>query len=570
MTHQTAIDGFWLPQSIHSRLITPATEYASLSLAAGRPSSPGSPVAVTVRWPLLSIQDWQLLFDQLAENRRRLPGGEVLWQRLVGALQTVSSQVSAPLEPQSEHLIAALPKITGYSPAMLGFALQALDLFALEQMPAIYRARITRKAISDWQPVPGLPGRLRFFPDKSLERLRGWLPGYSNVLIHSRLDKSELVVGFGAGNVPGTALLIGMLALSTALSADQPPAILIKNSQHEPVFSPFVLRALERADPELVAGMAILIWDYTDVPLQEMLLSRADQVLIAASDETIEEVRAQVGRAASRRGRSIHFHPHGHKVSFTAIGQEMLAADPLDPVSGRPVVERVALMAALDSILWDQQGCLSSRIHFVETVAGNEAGTLAYAGHLQSALSRLASLLPRGAWPKQHLHDQFDHYKQLEAAGLVQVLSDYDDEFVVTIDRRAPDLQSFSRQVNSCHGRVLVVRPVNDLREIASLYLRFLPARNLQSLSVALGKPGTGLDDRILDFATACGECGVTAIRTVGRGAFPQLAYSWDGQIPLDLVAERPAGHFTTIEFDDPYGQILETSRLLDSRLPAF
>jgi hypothetical protein len=524
---------------------------------------------VTVRWPVLSTQDWQTLFDLLAENRRRLPSGEVLWQRLVRALQAASSQVFAPMEPQSARLIAALPKITGYSPAMLGFALQALDLFALDQMPAAYRAQILRKSIMEWQPVPGLSGRLRFFPDKSLERLRGHLPGFSNGLMHGRLETSDLVLGFGAGNVPGTALQIGMLALSTALVTDQPPAILIRNSQHEPIFSPFVLRALEHADPELVAGIAVLIWDYADAPLQEMLLSRADQVLIAASDGTIEEVRAQVGRAASRRGRSIRFHPHGHKVSFTAIGQEMLAADPVDPASGRLVVERVALMAALDSILWDQHGCLSSRIHFVETGAENEAAAYTYAGHLKSALTRLASLLPRGAWPRQQLHDRFDHYKQLEAAGLVQVLSEYDDEFVVAIDRRAPNLLSFSRQVNNCQGRVLVVRPVNDLREIASQYLRLLPGKNLQSLSVAVGKPGSGLDDRFLDFATDCGECGVTAIRTVGRGAFPQLAYSWDGQIPLDLVAERPAGHFTTIEFDDPYDQILETSRLLESRLPA-
>ena len=61
----------------------------------------------------------------------------------------------------------------------------------------------------------------------------------------------------------------------------------------------------------------------------------------------------------------------------------------------------------------------------------------------------------------------------------------------------------------------------------------------------------------------------MTAIRSVGRGAFPQLAYSWDGLIPLDLVAPRreglAAGHFTTIEFDDPAqnaAQIIETYRL--------
>ena len=53
----------------------------------------------------------------------------------------------------------------------------------------------------------------------------------------------------------------------------------------------------------------------------------------------------------------------------------------------------------------------------------------------------------------------------------------------------------------------------------------------------------------------------MTAIRVVGRGAFPQLAYSWDGLLPLDLVRRRPAGHFTTIEFDKPFDAMMETYR---------
>jgi hypothetical protein len=99
--------------------------------------------------------------------------------------------------------------------------------------------------------------------------------------------------------------------------------------------------------------------------------------------------------------------------------------------------------------------------------------------------------------------------------------------------------------------------------EIPELYFKMLPPENLQSLSVAVGRSGEGLTDGFLHFAEACGACGVTAIRTIGRGAFPQLAYSWDGFLPLDLVRERPAGYFTTIEFDNPYEQILETYQIL-------
>lgn len=72
--------------------------------------------------------------------------------------------------------------------------------------------------------------------------------------------------------------------------------------------------------------------------------------------------------------------------------------------------------------------------------------------------------------------------------------------------------------------------------------------------------------ERFSRFAEACGARGVTAIRTVGRGAFPQLAYSWDGLIPQDLVRRRSAGRFTTIEFDAPYKQMLQTYHLLLGR----
>jgi hypothetical protein len=67
----------------------------------------------------------------------------------------------------------------------------------------------------------------------------------------------------------------------------------------------------------------------------------------------------------------------------------------------------------------------------------------------------------------------------------------------------------------------------------------------------------------MLRYAEALGTVGVTSIRTVGRGAFPQLAYSWDGLLPLDLIAKRQRGRFTALEFDEPWLQIYETYGLI-------
>ena len=347
----------------------------------------------------------------------------------------------------------------------------------------------------------------------------------------------------------------------------------VRNSRREPIFSPMVLAALERADADLFGTVAILTWDYEDAELQDRLLSRSDLVIAAAGDDTIGRIAGQIEAAGGSADRARpRFHAHGHKVSFTAIGRELLAerhrAAP-SPEEGS-LLDVVTLLAGLDSIFWDQNGCLSSRIHFVEKGETGDLSVQEYAEHLAGQLRRLSLLLPRGAWPRRLLHDTFDRYKALEGmertgSGL-RVLSHYDDEFVVVLDERPPgrprfDSRILSGLVNDCQGRVVMVRPLDDLLDLPHLYLSLLPARSLQSLSVAVGKPGEALTPRFLDFAAACGARGVTAIRVVGRGAFPQLAYSWDGYLPLDLMRRRPPGHFTTIEFEAPFDAMMETYR---------
>jgi hypothetical protein len=359
------------------------------------------------------------------------------------------------------------------------------------------------------------------------------------------------------------------------LAGGAPPAVVVKNSRREPIFSPLVLAGLEAADPDLVSSIGVLIWDYEETAVQESLLSQADLVIAAASDATIAQIASQIAGngpkgnayAADRTDSApIRFHAHGHKVSFSAIGREVLARDLVDETSGQSFLDIVTLLAALDSVFWDQHGCLSSRIHFVERGGGESYTPLVYASHLKTQLQLLADWLPRGAWPRRQLHDRFDRYKLLETTGQVKVLSDYDDEYLVAVDQRPLNPTALSSVVNDCQGRVIIVRPIADLMELPDEHLRLLPAENLQSLSVAVGHPGEGLTARFLNFAAACGTQGVTAMRTVGRGAFPQLAYSWDGLIPLDLVRRRPAGRFATIEFDSPCDEMLQTFRTLLER----
>jgi hypothetical protein len=516
------LDGFWLPKELRERVLAAAT-WETVWLKGGMLTMQDDPDAVAVRWPRLASEQWRALLDGL-QQARTVGGREVLvrWQAV---LQVAHAQ----LLERSAEMMSALATCTGYSPQMLAMALGLGDLISPGSLSAALEFQPAWSAATRWEQMPGLPGRVRFFPRRAADRATaGWRGGAP---LCRPAPPLGLVLGYAAGNVPGTALLIallGGLANYASGNGTPVPAVLIRNSRHEPLFAPWVLSVIEAIDPALVAGLAVLIWDYEDESLQRELMRRAGLMIAAAGDDTIAALEAVRAKSAP----TLRFHRHGHKVSFAVIG-------PVPEIRTLGAKSEIALLAALDSSLWDQNGCLSARVHFVAGDAGE------YAGALVEQMRALAQSLPRGTTPPRRLtHRAFDTYAALASSGRVRVCSAYDDEFAVIVDSRQWDAETLWRTVNACQGRVIVVRPVKDVMEVPGI-LRGLPAANLQSVSVAMD------GERASDFAEAVGACGVTAARGLGRAAFPQLAYSWDGLLPLDVGHLRPEGYFTTVEFDD-------------------
>ena len=218
------MDGFWLPDALQQQPTFANVGYRTLSYLDGQPAAPDDPRAVTARYPDLQPSDWQALLAGLRGQRTRVPTGAAYWVRLQTALQVAGRRLADPADPLRREILTALPIYTGYSEAMIRMTLAALDMMALDQLPAAYASLPTWQAAAAWQPIPGLPGRLRFYPAATpgwnlarflRRRQDGPLPG--------EVTAPELVVGYGAGNVPGTALLIPFLAQATSL-ADVPRA----------------------------------------------------------------------------------------------------------------------------------------------------------------------------------------------------------------------------------------------------------------------------------------------------------------------------------------------------------
>ncbi|MBC7293923.1 MAG: hypothetical protein H5T84_07485, partial [Thermoleophilia bacterium] len=256
---------------------------------------------------------------------------------------------------------------------MIASTLAAFGMWNLEQMQSALSFAPRLAAVNRWVNMPGMPGRLRFYPasggltslaNKLFLKTAGRVPFLNQLPLYRGADASPTcIVGYGAGNVPGTALIITLLGLCSVLTAGKPPVVIVRNSRREPIFSTLVLQALAEADPALLSTVAVLVWDYENAELQQNLLSQADLVIAAAGDDTIAQLEQQI--AAARRPVRPRFHPHGHKVSFSVVGKEMFRRDldlcdllsaesssaPLPPplFSSWSLLDMVTMLAALDS-----------------------------------------------------------------------------------------------------------------------------------------------------------------------------------------------------------------------------
>ena len=570
------LDGYWLPGKIRETLITAETLWITQCYKAGRPADAEEPGAVCVRWPLFSTSQWSQLLAMLKEQRIPPPADFI--DRLQGALEALSKRFGDPKDSLNQEALSTIPAYTGYAPEMIQFVLGALDLMPLDTLAEIVDLSLPGKIRRQFVPFRDqgmLKGRVRFYGHGAGGFLTRLFSGYRQENFPYQSRHPDLILGYAAGNVIGTAHLISMLAQVSSLIApgvltEEPriPAVLIKNSRQEPIFGPLIFSALEQIDPQLTRTVSLMIWDYDDNITQESLISRSDLVIAAAADFTIDQIDEVIQRVQTP-SHPIRFHKHGHKVSFSTIGSAYLKKNmPVPDISGLEMVHLVTTLAAVDSIFWDQYGCLSSRVHFIQSGGADAYTPLEYGHFLAEKIRLLSRFLPRGAIPLHGLHNRFEKYAAMVPSGQVELCSSYEDDFLVIVDSRKWIAHTFQGVVNDCIERTIVIRPVENLMEVPRQYLGSLPEKNLQTMSVAIDAPGQETwSDEFYRFVDAVGKLGVTGVRTVGRGAFPQMAYSWDGYLPLDLSLERPEGYFTTVEFEDTFGQILDTYQLYASRV---
>ncbi|MBI4518273.1 MAG: hypothetical protein HY699_20935 [Deltaproteobacteria bacterium] len=271
---------------------------------------------------------------QVAE-RLRATGLRCLAPRpIADILRVLAETVEAWLHPDSpwrRRAEAALPAATGFSAPMIRHGLRLL-----------------------LEPLRG----------DAIGRLLDTELAERTVL--DRISGPPLMLHIVSGNIPALA------AVPIALSLAVKSAALVKESRGDRVFPPLFIESLRAIDGELGSCAASLYWMGGRVDVEVAAFAAADLVVAAGDDATIADITRRVP------GRFIG---HGHRISFAVIARE-----------ARQEAEAIAARLAYDVAVWDQQGCLSPQLVYVER--GGALGVERFAAELCRQLELAAIELP--------------------------------------------------------------------------------------------------------------------------------------------------------------------------------
>lgn len=306
--------------------------------------------------------------------------------------------------------------------------------------------------------LPGVSGFHRDTVREGLERaLAGWTGDALRALVERELgsDARTCYTGFGA-----TALLLAgsipmptLLAMLTPLVLGSP--VLVRAASRDPITADLVARSIAEVDTDLGACIDLVHFDHSDKEALEAFLE-ADCTVAYGSDPTVTAI-------ARRLPPSRRLITHPHRLSLAALGHE---------ATHGPALEDATAGIALDTALWDQQGCLSPVAVFVVSKEAGAGERVAEA--LAAELASLQERLPRGrvspAAASVIAQERDTAILRESAGGSVRVLSAEDGSWTVV---RESDVASRPLPLHR-FLRVLSVEDADDLAGGISPYARHL------------------------------------------------------------------------------------------------
>jgi Acyl-CoA reductase (LuxC) len=459
---------------------------------------PNSHSTIKVEVPQLSAAQMLAIADQV----KRSSSLHLKTMTVSEIIRVIDKAVARLLDLNDHHrqkLEALLPSVTGFDSEMirLGLTNYLLSFRAPQLHRFVTEDFANPKLIDEFQP----------------RAKNGW----------SKAIGADLGIHIWAGNVPALPLWSMVCALLVK------SGFIGKVSSGEPVFASVFAALLVEIEPRWRDCFAVVWWKGGNSELEAATFERAELVLAYGGNAALAQIR-------SRIPPHTRFLGYGHKISFGIV-----TASALGTRKGKACSE----LAALDIARWDQQGCYSPQVFYVQT--GGAVTPRIFAEQLFTELASLEHTLHRRALSFEEAaslatYRQAHEFEMLNGSKRVVFGEKHDAWCVVYSDEALPLLPG---PLNRC---ILVVA-VDSIDELIALIKP--QSRYLQTAGVAASP------EELLPLAECLGAVGVTRICALGAMTSPQAGWHHDGRFSLlDLVrmvdveysAESLAESFTRYE----------------------
>jgi hypothetical protein len=408
------------------------------------------------------------IINQLLSTQEKLVRRPV--QDILISIDRVVARFLTPSSIERQEAEVHLPGETGLSPEMIRYIL-----------PFIFREYRAHRLSA------------------LLQEELGSLAVLDNFSGNRRVVSPRLISHVLASNLPGAGLdgIIFSLLIKSAT--------LVKASSSANLLPLRFARSLAEVDPELATSLSIVTWPGGQKVLEEIAFSRADVVIASGSEQTLAAIRPRV------RGQFIGY---GHKVSFSIIAKEALAD-----------ATEVARQTAYDVMLFDQQGCLSPQLIYVEQ--GGPVSPNEFARHLSHALAHWEHIIPRGRVSQEtsvairRVRDETE-WQALAGKESALYTSPQGTEWTVIYEADPTFMPSPLY-------RTIRVKPLRAFAQLNDLLVPWRPY--LEAVGVAISP------ERLYELAATLGHTGVSRVCPLGTLQTPPLRWQHGGRPRVaDLV----------------------------------
>jgi hypothetical protein len=400
-------------------------------------------------------------------------------QSVINLLSGVAAEWLEPAYPFRKLALEQGPAATGFSQPTLA---EGLDTF----FRAITRERLQALLEQDLGQLQRLDALAASAPEEKSGRA-------------SVATAPALLAHVTAGNLPCPAfssMVLGLLLRS---------AQFVKCASGSAFLPRLFAHSLYEADHKLGACLEVAEWRGGRADLETVLFEEADCVTATGSDEALSAIRQFVPRKT-------RFVGYGSRVSFAFVSSRSLTG-----LNAAKVVAR----AACDVTAWNQLGCLSPHVIYVES--GGALSPAVFAADLAEELQRREGVEPRGELPV------------VVAGGIASRRSIYEMRAAHSEETRlwcSPKSTAWTvvfeadpRFQLSCLHRFIYVKSVRDLTEA----LQGADMVREHVSTVGLAAP----EDQAEEIATTLARWGASRVCPLGRMQDPPLLWRHDGQPAL-------------------------------------